>query len=186
MLEDKDIIARCQIGKLEDFALLYDKYAKKIYSFIYFKTQHKETAEDLVTQVFIKALENINKFEISKGTFQAWIYKIARNKVIDHYRTAKHDTDIEDIWDLEDDSDVQRDIDTKQKLIKVDEYLKKLKSDQREIISMRVWQEMSYQEIAAALGKSEASCKMAFSRAINKLREEMPLAILISLLMMRF
>lgn len=182
MEEDKDIIANCQIGRLDDFAILYDKYVKKIYSFIFFKTQHKETAEDLVTQVFIKALENINNFNIGKGTFQAWLYQIARNKVIDHYRTMKKDIDIEDVWDLASDSDIERDIDIKNKLADVEEYLKNLKREQREIIIMRVWQGMSYREIAEALGKTEASCKMKFSRAINTLREEMPLALYIALL----
>lgn len=185
MEEDKDIIARCQIGKLDDFAVLYDKYAKKIYSFVYFKTQHRQTAEDLVTQVFIKALENINNFDIGKGTFQAWLYQIARHKVIDHYRTAKKDVDINDVWDLEDGSDIKKDIDIKNKLSQVEDYLKELKSEQREIITMRVWQDMSYKDIAEAMGKSEAACKMMFSRAINTLRQEMPLAVFVSLFLIR-
>ncbi len=185
MEEDKDIIVRCQIGKLEDFAFLYDKYAKKIYSFVYFKIQHQETAEDLVTQVFIKALEKISSFDISKGTFQAWIYQIARNKVIDHYRTVKKVSNIDDVWDLQDGTDIERDIDIKNRLLDVEEYLKNLKAEQREVIIMRVWQDMSYKEIAEALGKTEASCKMKFSRTINKLRDEMPLAAFVSFLLMR-
>jgi len=64
--------------------------------------------------------------------------------------------------------------------------LAKLKSEQREIIIMRIWQDMSYAEIAEALYKSEGSCKMAFSRAINTLRREMPLEIFIMFLLLRW
>lgn len=180
---EQKLITECQQGDLEKFGLLYDKYIKKIYDFIYYKTTHKETAEDLTSQTFFKALDKIGGFDSSKGTFQAWLYQIARNTVIDFYRTKKKEANIEDIWDLAGNDDLERDVDTKEKLAKVEKYIAKLKSEQREIIIMRVWQDMSYQEIAATMGKSEASCKMMFSRAMAVLRKEMPLALFIFLLL---
>ncbi|MFH1325935.1 MAG: RNA polymerase sigma factor [Candidatus Falkowbacteria bacterium] len=182
MQNESDIIARIQKGDSEDFGILYDRYIKKIYDFVYFKTGHKETAEDLVSIVFTKALEKINTFD-NIGSFSSWIYRIARNTVIDYYRTKKSDANIEDAWDLADDSYVEIDLDVKQKLAEVKKYLSKLKSEQRDIIIMRVWQEMSYAEIAEIVGKSEASCKMVFSRAMKQLRAEMPLGILLLFLL---
>ncbi len=182
--DEPTIIQACQKGRPEEFGQLYDKYIKKIYDFVYYKTHHKETAEDLTSQSFMKALEKISSFDCDKGTFQAWLYQIARNTVIDYYRTKKSDLDIEDVWDLSDDEDLERDFDTKQKLEKVEKYLKKLKAQQREIVIMRVWQGMSYQEIAEVLDKSEDSCKMMFSRTIRRLREEMPLVIFFSFLLL--
>lgn len=179
--DEKSIIQACQQGNLEKFALLYDKYIKKIYDFVYYKTTHKETAEDLVSLTFMKALEKINGFDNDKGTFQAWLYRIARNNVIDHYRTKKTDADIEDVWDLAGDENLERDIDARQKLKKIEKYLVKLKREHREIIIMRVWQGMSHSEIAEVLGKSEASCKVAYSRAITTLRKEMPLGLFVAL-----
>lgn len=181
--EELNIVILCQNGQLENFGLLYDEYIEKIYKFIYYKTHHKETAEDLTSKTFMKALEKINTFTDLKGSFAAWLYKIARNTVIDHYRANKYDVNIEDVWDLKDNNDIESNIDIKQKISEVKKYLKDLKSEQREIIIMRIWQNMSYQEIADALGKSEASCKMTFSRAINKLRQEMPLALFICFIM---
>lgn len=180
---EKNIIKSCQRGDLEKFAWLYDKYIKKIYDFVYYKTTHKETAEDLVSVIFMKALEKIGGFNFDKGTFQAWIYQIARNTVIDHYRTKKIDANIEDVWDLAGNEDLERDIDVQEKLKKVEQYLSKLKSEHREIIIMRVWQGMSHKEIATILGKSEASCKMKYSRAITTLRKELPLALYVYLLL---
>lgn len=181
--QELDIILLCKKGESENFGLLYDKYIEKIYKFIYYKTHHKETTEDLTSKTFMKAFEKIDTFADLKGSFAAWLYKIARNTVIDHYRAKKIDTNIEDVWDLKDDKDINKDIDIKQQLNDVDKYLKNLKPEQREIIIMRVWENLSYQEIAEILEKSEASCKMTFSRAINKLRKEMPLAIFIALIL---
>jgi len=183
MSDEEKLISRCQQGELEKFGLLYDKYIKKIYDFVYYKTMHKETAEDLVSQIFMKALSKIMDFKFNQGTFQAWLYRIARNSVIDHYRTKKQDINIEDVWDLAGDADLERDIDNREKLKAVEKYLAKLKPSQREIIVLRVWQELSYKEIADITGKSEDSCKMAYSRAINRLRREVPIAIYILLLL---
>jgi RNA polymerase sigma-70 factor (ECF subfamily) len=174
---DQKIVLSCQSGQLNDFGILYDKYIKKIYDFIYYKTTHKETAEDLTSQTFFKALEKINTFDASKGTFAAWLYRIARNNVIDHYRTKKNDINVEDVWDLAGDEELDRDLDNKEKTEQIKKYISKINIEQREIIMMRVWQEMSYQEIAEITGKSEDVCRMTFSRAIKKLKQDMPLAI---------
>lgn len=176
-IDDLAILKKCQNGIYDDFGLLYDKYIKKIYDFIYFKTTHKETAEDLTSQTFLKALEKIATFNSAKGTFSAWLYQIARNNVIDHYRAKKENLNIDDIWDLAGREDIERDIDSRENVAAVEKYLKNLKPEQRDIIIMRIWQEMPYAEMAEILGKSEDACKMTFSRAIGKLRQEMPLAL---------
>lgn len=175
--QEEAAIKKCQAGDPEQFGVLYDKYIKKIYDFIYYKTHHRETAEDLSSRVFMKALEKIDGFDLKRGTFQAWVYRIARNTVIDHYRAAKFEANIEDVWDLSSDYDLERDLDAKTKLEKVRKYLAKLKSTERDIVIMRVWQGLSHKEIAAAIGKSEAGVKMVFSRTMGKLRREMPLAL---------
>ncbi len=181
--EEQKIIIACQRGSKEEFGRLYDSYARKIYDFVYYKTHHKETAEDITSRVFIKALEKIDTFSCERGFFSAWIYQIARNSVIDFYRTKKGDIGIDDVWDLASSDNIERDIDVRQKLEKVEEYLKKIKSSQREIIILRVWQGMSYKEIAEILDKSEASCKMMFSRAINDLRKEAPIYLVLHILL---
>lgn len=184
--DEQMIIADCQRGEFEKFSLLYDKYARKIYRFIYFKTHHKETAEDLTSLTFMKALEKIKSFNGGKSSFSAWIYAIARNNVIDHYRTSKNDFNIDDVWDLSGNEDIARDAELRQKLGKVEEYLKTLKADHREIIILRVWEDMSYKEIAEITGKSEGNSKMIFFRAMKELKEKMPLELLVYFLLLRF
>lgn len=181
--EEQKIIIDCQKGNKEEFGKLYDRYVRKIYDFVYYKTHHKETAEDITSRVFIKALEKIDTFNCDRGFFSAWIYQIARNSVIDFYRTKKGDIGIDDVWDLASIDNIERDIDVRQKLEKVEKYLKELKNDQREIIMLRVWQGMNYKEIAEILDKSEASCKMMFSRAIKDLRKDVPAHLVLYILL---
>lgn len=168
-------------GKQDAFIELYDSYIKSVYNFIYFKTSHRETAEDLTSQVFIKALKALPNFKIdNKASFAAWIFSIARNAVTDHYRAKKEFKNIDDIWDLAGDEDIERDFEFKEKSQLIAGYLKNLKPEQREIIILRVFQEMSYKEIAEIIGKNEDACKVSFSRAIKKMKDELPLAVLIS------
>lgn len=167
---EKEIVMACKSGDSASFGKLYDHYIRPIYNFIYFKTFHKETAEDLTSQTFLKALDKIKSFDVEKP-FGAWLYQIARNNVIDHYRKRKHQSDIDDFWDLSDGTDVESDVETKQLSEKVRKEMEGLSRPEREIIIMRVWQDLSYKEIAEILGKTEGGCKMSFSRAISKLKK---------------
>ncbi len=161
------------------FGQLYDQHVRKIYNYIYYRTHHKETAEDLTSTVFMKALENFQSFNPEKGNFSMWIYRIAKNALIDHYRTLKQNLNIDDIWDISSQTEIPKDTDTHMQLEKVKKYLKTLKPVQRDIIIMRLWDGLSYQEIADILGKSEGSCKVTFSRAIAEIRGTETLALLL-------
>lgn len=172
MEDDSDYVARCQLGNTEAFGVLYDRYIDKIYRFVYYKTFVKETAEDLTSDVFHKALIKINSFDSEKGTFSAWIYRIARNSVIDHYRTKKEELSFDDVFDVGVDERTPEALDAISDLKNVTNYLETLSAKQREIITLRVWEELSYKEIAAIVGGSEDSVKMAFSRGIRELREK--------------
>lgn len=172
-IQEQKIINLCQKGKLKEFATLYDIYVSKIYRFCYYKTHHKETAQDLTSETFIKALKGVKQFDASKGTFQAWLFKIARNSVIDYYRSKRSFVAVEDVWDIGENHDILGSIDTKEQFKKVRQYLSKLSPLQREIIVLRVWENMPYKELAEVVGKSEAACKMVFVRTIKRLREDM-------------
>ncbi len=177
--KEQKLIESCKKGDLEKFGGLYEIYIDKIYKFIYYKTHHKETAEDLTSQTFFKALEKIKDFDLAKGQFSAWLYRIAKNCVIDNYRIKKETIDISDVWDLAGREDIKRDSEFKEQLEKVEKYLEQFTGEQKEIIVMRVWQDMTHKEIAEIIGKSEDSCKMIFSRAINKLRKEEIFALIV-------
>ena len=97
------------------------------------------------------------------GTFSAWIFRIARNNTIDYYRRKKTEIDIDRVWNLSSRDNIEQDLDIKEKLKEVAQYLDKVKPEHREIIIMRVWDGLSYKEISQITGKSEANCRMIFS-----------------------
>ena len=175
--QEPQLVRRAQLGDTEAFGLLYVRYVEKIYAFIYYRTHHTQTAEDLTSVTFAKAMEKMPSYAAGKGSFSSWLYAIARNAVIDSYRTRKSDAPIEDVWDaLSVDTRVPRDLDAKAKLEEVDEYLQTLSPATRSVIIMRLWDGLSFKEIADITGKSDAACKMAFSRGIRDLRSSVPLA----------
>src|SRR6056297_2457252 len=176
---DIEIIKQYQKGEREKFGKLYEKYVEKIYQFIYFRTFSRETAEDLTSQTFFKALRNLDNF---KGeNFSAWLYRIARNNLIDHYRTEKNDLPLETVWNLKEEKNLENDLDNKQKLEEVKKLIQNFNPEQQEIILMRVWDDLPYKKIARILNKSEAGCKMMFSRAIKELKGQMPVLIILLL-----
>ncbi len=184
MEDDSVYVARCQSGDTEAFAVLYDRYLDKIYRFVFYKIFAKEVTEDIVGDIFHKALQKINSYDADKGVFSAWLYRIARNSVIDYYRQQKSDIPLEDVFDIGFDERTPESLDAISALDKVQEYLGSLNAKQREIIVLRVWEELSYKEIAAIVGGSEDSVKMNFSRSIRELRDKCgpisPLCLLVA------
>lgn len=168
-------MSRAQSGDAEAFGRIYDLYSPKLYRFIYFKVHHQETAQDLLSDTFMKSLKSLDRFDVERGTVSSWLYSIARNTVIDHYRKTRPNSNLEDAWDLSSPASAESDAELRMKIETVKEHLVKLSVTEREIVTMRVWDEMTHREIAAALGKSEDACKVAFSRAVKKLRAAMPL-----------
>ncbi len=175
-------IKKCKKGQLEEFGYLYNLYVKKIYSFVFYRVNSKEVTEDLTSQIFIKALEKINKFSIDAGaSFQAWLYTIARNTVIDYYRRQKDVKNIDDVFGLSFSNYEEKKYDQKDSLKKIKNFLENFNQEQREIIIMRIWDGLSYAEIAKITGKKVGALKMIVSRFLKKIRSnpEMQMSIIV-------
>ncbi len=154
----------------KQFEALYGEYFDKIYRFLFYRVFQKEIAEDLTSKTFLKALEHIDTFDPQKGQFSTWIFRIARNTLIDYWRREVPQVDIEEAWGLGEKDGVEEDLDRKAEAEKIKEKMRNLPQEQGEIVKMRVWDELSYKEISEVLGKTEGACKMAFSRAMQTLR----------------
>jgi len=184
-ISHENILAqRCQEGQLEYFAELYDTYIERIYAFLLSRTRNKALAQDITSHTFMKAIEKIKTFDASRGTFSAWLYRIARNTLIDYFRTHKDTVDIDDVWGISDDTDTIKNAHARLQIETIRAYLQKLDPDQRDVVLMRVWDELSYKEIAHIMNKSEGSCKMMFSRTVEKMQKDLgvSMALLISLI----
>lgn len=182
-MDASSLIARAQQGDRDAFGALYDETVRSIYGFLYFKTFRREVAEDLTSMTYMKALERIGTFtDRGEGSFRAWLYAIARNTYADHLRKAAHHATLPEDMDISESIPSARRMEAQADLAAARRELDKLPEPQRDIIILRLWQELSFKDIAASLGKSEASCKMMFSRAIRELRSRLPLTALLLLL----
>src|SRR4030042_209864 len=94
-VDEKDLVHRAKAGDAEAFTALYDSYMSRVYRYVFFRVADDQTAEDITSQVFMRAWEHLSRYR-QDGSFLAWLYTIARNAVIDHYRTRKEVVSLDD------------------------------------------------------------------------------------------
>ncbi len=190
-MDDEGLAGRGGKGDQGAFAKLYDRYAGRIYAYHYYRCFSRETAEDLTSQTFLKALEGLGGFDGTKGPFSAWLYRIARNCLIDCVRVRARsisldaDPSLLDAWDLNEEDDFTHDVAERDRWERLKPYFRALPPVAREILVLRLWDGLSHAEIARLTNRTEASAKMAYSRALAALRTAMPLALFITVLIQR-
>lgn len=170
---EQNLIRRAKRGEKEPFGQLYDHYIAQIYRFILMKTNNKVEAEDLTHEVFLSAWQNLQSYKFQGFPFSSWLYQIARNKVIDYYRTKKSHTSLENLDEniLQVVGVVENRLDKVLEIEKVREAISQLGSEQQDVIIMKFVEDLSNEEIANALGKSEGAVRLIQHRAINNLKE---------------
>jgi RNA polymerase sigma-70 factor (ECF subfamily) len=179
MINERKWLKRCLQGDKNAFSRLYESYIDRIYDFVYFKTYHKETAEDITGNTFLKAFDRIQQFDPRKGMFIAWLYTIAKNEINDFFRKKHPVLSLEDIWDIPAETDVEIDAVNRENFNTLQRYLQKLPASKRDILILRVWQDLPFRDIAAILNQGEGQCKMTFYRLIRKMKQEVPAAVVI-------
>lgn len=179
-LHPGDPAAAFAAGQAEAFADLYDQFADRIYGFVFRRVGHRESAEDLTSQIFLKAFERRRSF--AGGNFQAWIFRIAQNAVIDHYRTAKPTAALEAVQ-RSDGRDLESETADRVLMQKVLAALDTLAAPVRSIIIMRLWDGLSFGEIADIVGKREGAVKMAYGRALTKIQASAGLGLIIIIML---
>ncbi|MFZ6036149.1 MAG: RNA polymerase sigma factor [Patescibacteria group bacterium] len=167
-VRETEAIAACQAGDMERFGELYDDYVDRMYAFVYARTLHRETAEDLTSAVFIKALGHIGRYR--GGSFRAWLYRIARHTIIDHYRTAKAVIPLDVILQTSREPRTENSSEQLALLSEVRQYLSGLSPRHRDVVLLRIWDGLSYREIAQIAGMTEGQCKMQISRVLRQTR----------------
>jgi RNA polymerase sigma-70 factor (ECF subfamily) len=166
-----ELLKSIKNGNAADFGRLYDLFFPKIYRFIYYRVGHKETAEDLAEEVFLKVHSKIAGL-VSEIAFEAWIYQIARNMVIDHYRKQKFTVALEDVENtLEYESNVIDVLSLEHDQKTLLKLLKNLSADEQALLKMKFFENLDNSSIAAILHKSEGAIRVMQHRAIAKLQK---------------
>ncbi len=141
----------------DEFASVYEEFSPKLYRYVFHRVEDQATSEDLVSQVFFKALKNLGKFDLEKGSVSTWLYSITSNVVIDHYRKDEVYETLDECEEvLSYNVNHGQDIDSRTRLENVAEILKKLPLRTQEIITLRIYEELPFAEIAKIVGISES------------------------------
>jgi len=171
--EEQELVKKAQKGEAEAFGKLYDRHLPAIYRFILLKVGDQSDAEDICHQVFLNAWQNVGRFRYQGFPFSSWLYKIAKNAVIDHWRTRKNNIDCGLVSEnLLSDTPAPADaIDKKLNIDLVWRTLKRLDDDYQNLLIMKFVDELSNKEVAEILGKSEGAIRVIQHRALKQLKK---------------
>jgi RNA polymerase sigma-70 factor (ECF subfamily) len=179
--EDGVLITSYRNGNEAAFNLLVDRYQSKVFTTIFLIVKDQDVAEDLLQDVFVKVLHTFNSDKYNEeGKFQPWVMRIAHNMAIDHFRKAKRYPTIllEDGSNLlnslsfaEDSSEEQRIKDETHAWVR--NLIDELPEAQKEVVIMRHYLDMSFQEIAEQTGVSINTALGRMRYALNHIRKKM-------------
>ena len=150
---------------------LYDEYFDRIARYIYVRIGDRNEAEDLAGEVFVRALESLKSYKERGIPMQAWLFKIAHNQVVDHLRKAtKRKTVPIDTVQTETGEDPVATAEKSIEIERVNEAMQKLTPEQREVVRLRFFGDLSSKEVGAIMRKSDGAVREMQRAAIEKLR----------------
>ena len=174
--EDRNLALRAGKGDAAAFGALYDRYVEAVYRYVFYRVRNDADAEDLVSDVFMRALRAIPRYE-PRVAFLAWLYRIARNAVIDRARRSRTQISFEDALAhpnvdqvVEPDATILALSDK----AAVRDALAKLTPLQQEVIVLRFVEGYTTHEIADLVGKREGTVRGIQFRALEALRTLIP------------
>jgi len=172
---ERQLVLQAQSGNSEAFGQLYDAYMERIYRFVYFRVEDQQTAEDITSQVFLKAWNNLDRFSFNRTPYLAWLYTIAHNAVIDHYRTRKVTAALDDVQLSQQDhaEAVENEIDLSSEMKTIKAALQELTDDQQKVLTLKFIEGMSNNEIARHLGKREGAIRALQMRGLQALAKQL-------------
>lgn len=181
-LEEKLLMKRVISGEKDAFAEVYDFYVVKIFRFVYLKTNSKEVAEDITSEVFmkcwkyVKALQEKLKEEMSDAeTIGPLLYTIARNTVIDYYRKKCEDhVGISEAMKekiADERQNISEKLIIKQEVEYVINIIKELRDEYQEVLLLKFVEDLPNGDIAKITGKSEGSTRVLIHRALKSLEK---------------
>jgi RNA polymerase sigma-70 factor (ECF subfamily) len=159
-------------GDGKAFETLYVHYMDAIYRYIFFRVGDEIQAEDLTEETFVRAWEALPKYQQGKYPFSSWLYRIAHNLVIDHYRRKKPVPISNGLMRTYSDpvEPMDRMVDRKQEIQLLIKAVQQLNELEKEIVLLRFVEGLSHKEISAMVGRSQSSCRVILHRALKALR----------------
>lgn len=172
MTDENELMLQVKNGQLDCLAVLFERYKKHLFNFFRLMGNTKEVSEDLVQETFMRVLASRSSYN-SGNTFKSWLFGIARNTSVDHYRKHKKTTDHEELDEssIDDEKTIVSELEKQQKYSLFDQALQSIPAELREIIVLSRYQQMKYEDIASMISCNLNTLKSRMTLAIKKLQE---------------
>lgn len=172
MKDLEKIIKKAQEGDKDAFGEIYKRFYKKIYRYCMFNTENEKIAQDICQESFVKAWKSMKNFKTNdkNWSIQAYLFKIARNLIIDASRKKK-EVSIDKYEYLKSSENLYENLERKQDLEKIRFALKKLSEEEKQIIILRYFEDMDTKEIAKIVNIKDGALRVRIHRVLAKLKD---------------
>jgi RNA polymerase sigma-70 factor, ECF subfamily len=169
--EIRALVRRSQRGEADAFGLLYDRFQPDIVRYLSHRVGDPDVAEDLAQHVFLKAWQAIPRYQDRGVPFQAWLYRMAHNQMVDHFRTRRSTADIDGI-DVPEEAEAEHLVLAAEMSETLQHAMQRLSADHRQVLVLRFLMEKSAREVGAIMGRKEVTIRGLQMRALQALRRE--------------
>lgn len=173
-MDDSELIKRAKTDK-DAFGQLYERYADKIYNYVYYRTGNVADAEDLTARVFMRAMKHIVNYDDRGVPFSAWLYRIAHNLVANWHRdrSRRKIMSLDDVsqWNFHEEGpeSLAQFLEDREALLAT---IRRLPAERQELLILKFVERLSNKEIGDIMDRSEGAIKSLYHRTLLSLREE--------------
>src|SRR5256886_921613 len=161
------------LSRSRQLGALYDRHFQQIYRFVYSRVREQTAAEDVTSEVFMKALKAMPRYQDTGRPFAAWLYQIAVNAIADRYRTLRPAQPLEDFHDLSVAGPaIEEQAAQRGEVRRIWAIVEELPSQQRTALVLKFQEDMKIEDIALAMGKTPGAVKLLIHRGVSRLRDE--------------
>ena len=171
----RGLVARAQQGDREAMEELYLLHFDRIYSYLHLSVGNRHDAEDLTTQTFLRMLEAIGRFRWQSVPFSAWLFRIAHNLAMDHFRARRRvqtEDEVQDLPGQEESSAEEQAFDSLSRAGML-QLIEHLSAEQRQVLTLKFLFGFANAEVAGILGKTEGAVKSLQHRALVALQKKL-------------
>lgn len=165
-----ELAQRTATGDRQAFESIYHLMADDLYAYVRGQCRNDAVAEDIVANVFLKAWRSAKSYRPGSRTFHAWMFTIARNELFDYWRSSQRTQPMAGL-DITDEDTGTEEADPQEVRALVTRAMAKLTDEQRQVVVLRYFGNMSHEEIAAIMGKREGAVRALLMRAMRNMRK---------------
>lgn len=169
---DAELIERAQAGDVDAYGELYKRYVDTIFRYIRSRVQDGHTAEDLTETVFLRAFEHLDRYKDRGYPFSTYLYRLARNQVVDFYRAQKSEHELGDaeiIGSNENEPELEAILGERLQALQI--ALGQLPADYQEVIRLRILLAIPTPTVAQWMDRSEGATRVLLHRALKAMRD---------------